>query len=156
MNNKKCHKDGFQCTPRNNDYCQDCNVFTRNKCFTLFGMLLILIVLILLIASFDLASANEYAPDKLSIKMAEANCQELVFMTKTQTDANQLLINVSAKIHGRSVNNKKVIIASFKYNIEGSGYACAFFDYTKGRLQLAEFGELWPGDNKNTIVKLLY
>lgn len=118
--------------------------------------IILVITLALVVMSFDLAGANGYTPDKLSIKMAEANCQNLVFMTKPQTDANQLLVNVTAKIHGKAVNNKKVIIVSFKYNIQGSGYACAFFDYTKGRLQLAEFGEFGPGENKSTTTNLLY
>jgi hypothetical protein len=115
----------------------------------------VLLVLFAMVLSSK-SLAEGYSPDKLSIKVAEAYCQSLVQMTKPQVDASQILANVNANIKGGSAEGKKVIYVSYKYNTPGAGYACAFFDYTRGRLQLAEFGEVWPDGNKNTIVNRLY
>ena len=100
--------------------------------------------------------AVEFTPDKQSTKVAEAHCQSLVYMTKTQTDASQILANVHATVKSGSSKGKKLIFVTYKYNVNGAMYFCAFVDYTRGRLQLAEFGEIWPDGNKNTIVKKLY
>ena len=100
--------------------------------------------------------ADEYNPDKRSSSRAAVYCMDLIIMTKTPSEAGGLLLEVRAKIHTRSKDGKKVIIASYNYNTKGAGYACAFLDYTDGHLQLLEFGELWPAGNKNTIVNPLY
>lgn len=113
-------------------------------------------IILLLALSFSAHSAGVYTPDKLSTKVAESYCQSLILMSKPSTDAAQILANVHAKIKGGSADGKKQILVVFRYSTPGAGFVCAFTDYTRGRLQLAEFGEIWPDGEKNTKAVRLY
>lgn len=113
-------------------------------------------VILLLVLSFSAQSADVYTPDKLSTKVAEAHCSSLVLMSKPSTDAAQILVNVQADIIGGSADGRKIVSVVYLYNTPGAAFGCVFFDYTRGRLQLAEFGEFWPDGEKNTKAVRLY
>ena len=97
-----------------------------------------------------------YEPGKLVEQKAELYCQSLANMSLGMQETVSISVHTKPKFVGTSHNGKKVIAVSYPYRRDGITFACIFYDYTNGLLQLLEFGHAGKNVDDITKVKLLY
>jgi len=97
-----------------------------------------------------------YEPGKLVEKKADLYCQSLASISLGIQEMVSISVHTKPKFIGTAHNGKKVIAVSYPYRSDGIKFACVFYDYTNGQLQLLEFGHAGPKVDDITKVKLLY
>lgn len=108
---------------------------------------------------FSSAHAQEpfrYEPGKMIEKRADLACQSLAQISLGREENASITLHTKPQTIGTSHDGKKVIAVSYPYRSDGVRFACVFYDYTDGQLQLIEFGHVGKNGEKITKVNLLY
>lgn len=107
----------------------------------------------------QISSAEEaysYEPGKMIESKADLHCQSLASMSLSMQDVLAISVHTKPKIIGSGHNGKKIVAVSYPYRRDGISFACVFYDYTNGQLQLIEFGHVGRGEEVVTKVNPLY
>ena len=116
------------------------------------------VVLFLLLCPQLSLSADQYRyePSKMVESQAVLHCQSLASISLGRQEALAIAVRTKPKVIGTSHKGKKVVVVSYPYRQDKISFACIFYDYTDGQLQLIEFGHVGPNVDDITKVKLLY
>lgn len=118
-----------------------------------------MLFLFLILINIQQVQAEEpfrYEPGKLVELRAKQYCQTLAGMSLGRQAIVSISVHTKPTIVGTSHKGKKAIAVYYPYRTDGVMFACVFYDYTDGQLQLIEFGHVGKETDDVTKINLLY